>query len=248
MGEAKRRRDMGLGPTGEYPEGMVRPDDKGALRFAISDPDSHGNIHIDFGAPVTWFALPRETAIDFAQMLLRKAGAKKVEINAVSKPILAIDFDGVIHGYDSGWKGAGVVPDKPVPGAGLYLLRAVQHFRVAIFSSRSRSLRGRLAMKRYIRELLWDACRADRAEAERAWAVTQGKPADYIPWTAYDVRDQADHISRAIEWPWFKPSALMTIDDRALTFNGDWSSPEYQPAAIRAFKPWNMRRPTGAAP
>lgn len=157
------------------------------------------------------------------------------------KPILCIDFDGVIHGYQSGWKGAAIIPDPPVPGAGVYLLRALQHFRVAIFSSRSRSLRGRLAMKRYIRQLLWDACLSDTEEADRAWAVTQGKPADWRPWTAYDVRDQADHIGKAIIWPWFKPAALMTIDDRALTFNGDWLSVEYSPDAIRAFKPWNKR-------
>jgi len=81
MGEAKRRRDMGLGPTNEFPHGMARPDDKGALRFAISDADSQGNIHIDFGTPIEWLAFPREQAVELARMLLRKAGAKKVEIS-----------------------------------------------------------------------------------------------------------------------------------------------------------------------
>lgn len=157
------------------------------------------------------------------------------------RPILCLDFDGVIHGYDSGWKGAHVIPDPAVSGAGLYLLKAVQHFRVAIYSSRSRSLRGRWAMRRYIRQLLWDAALAHTDELERAWKATQGTPADWMPWTLYDARDAADHIAKAIEWPWFKPGAAMTIDDRALTFNGDWSSPEYQPAAIRSFKPWNKR-------
>jgi hypothetical protein len=157
------------------------------------------------------------------------------------RPILCLDFDGVIHSYSSGWKGAHIIPDAPVDGVGLFLLKSVQHFRIAIYSSRSRSLRGRRAMRRYIRTLLWDACLANTAESERAWAATQGKPADWIPWTAYDVRDVADHIGRAIEWPWFKPPALMTIDDRALTFNGDWSHPDFQSAAIKAFKPWNKR-------
>lgn len=78
MGEAKRRRLAG--PTGEFPDGMIRPDDKGALQIAISDADSHGNIHIDFGVPVEWIALPKAQVIDLARMLLRKAGVKKVEI------------------------------------------------------------------------------------------------------------------------------------------------------------------------
>jgi hypothetical protein len=157
------------------------------------------------------------------------------------KPILCLDFDGVIHSYTSGWKGAAVIPDPPVPGVGVYLLRAVHHFRVAIFSSRSRSWRGRAAMKRYVRQLLWDACLAETGEGEAAWSAIGGSPPDWIPWTAYDVRDQADQIAKGILWPWFKPSALMTIDDRALTFNGDWSHPDYQPEAIRSFKPWNKK-------
>ena len=80
MGEASRRRALGLGPTGEFPDGVARPGDRGALRFAISDPDSNGNIHIDFGCEVTWLALPRENVVDLCRVLLRKAGARKVEI------------------------------------------------------------------------------------------------------------------------------------------------------------------------
>lgn len=164
------------------------------------------------------------------------------------KPTLTLDFDGVIHGYDSGWKGAHVIPDAAVPGAGVYLLKAVQHFDLAIFSSRSRSLRGRRAMKLYVRALLWDTCmEVGVAElANAAWAAANGKPPEWIPWTAYDVRDQADQIFRAIKWPWFKPAALMTIDDRALTFNGNWDDPAYSPEAIKKFRPWN-KRPRAAA-
>lgn len=150
---------------------------------------------------------------------------------------LVLDFDGVLHSYASGWKGAHVIPDGPVEGAGLFLLQAVQKFRVSIFSSRSRSLRGRWAMKRWLRRLLWDACLRDTEEAERAWVATSGMPPEWKPWTLYDVRDQADWIMSSIKWPLFKPAAFLTIDDRSLTFTGSWPSMD----ELLRFQPWNKK-------
>ena len=40
-----------------------------------------------------------------------------------------------------------------------------------------------------------------------------------------------------IEWPTEKPPALVTIDDRAITFTGEWPSIE----TLLKFKPWNKR-------
>lgn len=62
------------------------------------------------------------------------------------KPILCIDFDGVLHSYMSGWKGFGRCDDPPMPGALEFLHEATRFFRVAVYSSRSKSLRGRAAM------------------------------------------------------------------------------------------------------
>lgn len=53
------------------------------------------------------------------------------------KPILYLNFDGVIDSYTSGWKGADVIPDQPVPGAIAFIIDAVGVFEVHIFSSRS---------------------------------------------------------------------------------------------------------------
>ena len=142
------------------------------------------------------------------------------------KPILCLDFDGVIHSYTSGWKGAHIIPDPPVPGAIDALLGYLDAgFEVAIFSARSKSLRGRWAMKAWLAR-----------EIGKHWAL--GGPS-----RIYDAEVEcwgdAAGIYRRFKWPWFKPSALLTIDDRAVTFNGRWE--DYSPAKVRAFQPWNKR-------
>lgn len=135
------------------------------------------------------------------------------------KPILCVDFDGVLHSYSSGWKGAGVANDPPVDGAADFLFRATKHFTVAIYSSRSKSLAGRACMQRYIKQHL-----------------------DTSLTFCGEDHGNGDFISEVIKWPWFKPSAFLTIDDRALTFLGEW--PDMQ--ALRDFKPWNKRGPLTA--
>lgn len=140
------------------------------------------------------------------------------------KPILSIDFDGVIHSYKSGWKGAHVIPDDPVPGALDALLAYLDAgFVVAIFSSRSKSIRGRWAMKRWMRKHLaksWESgSRAPSFAEAECWG------------------DAAAVVNR-FSWPWFKPSAVLTIDDRAVCFNGTFPPV----SAIKIFQPWNKRK------
>lgn len=138
------------------------------------------------------------------------------------KPILCLDFDGVIHLYTSGWKGANIIPDGPVPGAMAFILAAVRHFRVAIFSSRSNQEGGINAMK--FRVALWLKAHlldsdvgdfAGKTNLQTLWELTLD----------------------AIEWPTEKPPAMITIDDRAITFTGVW--PEIE--ALLNFKPWNKK-------
>ena len=71
------------------------------------------------------------------------------------KPTIAVDFDGVIHSYTSGWKGAHVIPDPPVPGALEWLADCVCDHRVVIVSNRARTWRGRRAIRRWLRK--WSA-------------------------------------------------------------------------------------------
>ena len=62
------------------------------------------------------------------------------------KPILCLDFDGVIHSYSSGWKGAEVIQDEPVTGAFEAIEKYLEHFSVHIYSSRSNTLKSIDAM------------------------------------------------------------------------------------------------------
>jgi hypothetical protein len=78
-------------------------------------------------------------------------------------PILCIDFDGVLHSYTSGWKGPRCIPDPPVDGAIDWLRSLLTDaecrcamaprfldFDVCIYSSRSRYIGGRWAMKKWL--------------------------------------------------------------------------------------------------
>ena len=55
------------------------------------------------------------------------------------KPIILVDFDGVIHSYISGWQGADVIPDPPVEGAIEWLNDMIESnvFGISIFSTRN---------------------------------------------------------------------------------------------------------------
>ncbi len=132
----------------------------------------------------------------------------------MAKPILCLDFDGVIHSYTSGWKGADVIPDPPVEGAIAFMLGALNHFDVVIFSSRSNQNRGIHAMQTWLRD-----------HAGQCWYETPAGPG------LEDIRFVNE-----------KPPAMVTIDDRALTFDGTWPAIE----TLKAFQPWNKRQTAAA--
>lgn len=64
----------------------------------------------------------------------------------MNKKILLIDFDGVCHSYTSGWQGANVIPDPPVPGLLDAFKSYLKCFDVQIYSARTRQEGGREAM------------------------------------------------------------------------------------------------------
>ena len=134
------------------------------------------------------------------------------------KPILCLDFDGVLHSYLSGWQGPDVIPDPPVTGMVEFLIEAVKEFDVQILSSRSRQPGGLLAMKNWLRNAInyhFDC-------------VFAGNPKDF---------ERAMNLFDLIGWPTEKPAAFVTIDDRAITFEGQWPDIE----TLLNFKPWYKR-------
>lgn len=71
------------------------------------------------------------------------------------RPILLVDFDGVIHSYESGWQGGDVINDPPVEGAFDFLQRAMKHFDVQVYSARTGLPGGLWAMKRWFGRHKW---------------------------------------------------------------------------------------------
>lgn len=129
----------------------------------------------------------------------------------MGKPILCVDFDGVVHSYVSGWQGVDVVADGPVPGAMAFLKEATKHFVVHVYSSRSKDARGRKAME----------------EAIEWWLVEE--------FGAIEAKEIVESLVFSHE----KPAAFLTIDDRAICFDGT-----FPPMTdLIGFKPWNVRSP-----
>jgi hypothetical protein len=68
--------DEKLGATGEFPDGKLNDDDEGELRLMISKEGD--NVRIDFGKPISWLALPKEDALTFANLLIKRAEELKL--------------------------------------------------------------------------------------------------------------------------------------------------------------------------
>lgn len=122
---------------------------------------------------------------------------------------ICVDFDGVLHAYVSGWKGAAIIPDEPVEGA-LDALRgylsATPPLTIAVYSSRS--------------------TQADGIQSMRSW-IDHHDAATRRP-------DQAPIVDSLL-FPHHQPVAHVYLNDRAMGFRGEFPSVD----AIRAFRVWN---------
>ncbi len=139
-----------------------------------------------------------------------------VEPSILHRPILCIDFDGVLHDYHRGWQ-HGEIYGQITDGFFEWSIKAMSAFQLVIYSSRSKSQEGITAM--------------------RAWLLQQAAE------SAPEIRGLNTEIVHSLVFASEKPSAFLTIDDRAIQFSGSWRDPALDPQKLRAFKPWNVTKP-----
>jgi len=143
----------------------------------------------------------------------------------VKKYTVCCDFDGVIHSYVSGWKGATVIPDPPNPGALEWIIQVLEHpkLMLTISSSRLREPGSHSAMMLWLIEHF-------KALFSGTDPTTAGqRAADVVAKIGFDDR---------------KPPAVLYIDDRGFHFTGTFPSPEW----ILGFQPWTKQGPRPTLP
>lgn len=120
-------------------------------------------------------------------------------------PIICVDFDGVIHSYASGWKGADVIPDPPVDGAIEWL---IAHLPVPDALGMAPEYAGPIPV-------IYSARSAQRGgiAAMKQWLIKWGVDEWYF-------RDDI------LKFPKEKPAAFLTIDDRCICFDGRFPTSE----------------------
>ena len=132
----------------------------------------------------------------------------------MNKPILCLDFDGVCHSYTSGWQGADNIPDKPVDGLFEFLEGAREVFDIQIFSSRSGHHGGVGAMANWFGKYYTEYLFSIKPELRETYS-------EFL-------------CPEWLTFPYQKPAAFVSIDDRTITFTGIWPDIE----TLRNFKPW----------
>lgn len=110
----------------------------------------------------------------------------------MNKPILCLDFDGVIHRYDTPWSVDTTISDDVTEGFFEWAEKAAQLFTLVIYSSRSKNVKAIESMQFWL------------VEQRKKWRDKGGK----------HCIDEPLDFNFATE----KPAAFMTIDDRAITF------------------------------
>lgn len=62
---------LGLGPTGQYPQGKLTETDQGEIQIAIAVVG--GKVVINFGSPVAWIGFDPDQAKEIGRLLTEKA-------------------------------------------------------------------------------------------------------------------------------------------------------------------------------
>jgi hypothetical protein len=133
------------------------------------------------------------------------------------RPLICLDFDGVIHDYLEGWKGH-VIYGNVTPGFWRWAERAKDHFRLVIYSSRSQTSAGVKAMQDWL-------C--------QQWVKHESAQPD--------GRQRPVHeMATWFEFSDTKPPAFLTIDDRCVRFGGRWDDPNLEPYKLKEYRTWSQ--------
>lgn len=128
------------------------------------------------------------------------------KITVKRKATIAIDFDGVIHSFESGWQGHRKISDPPVDGAieWLKMLIHCENVMPSIYSARSWKLLGNWRMRRWLKKYgmtkwevkqlkFWlrkpiaDFVLDDRCRRFRGRFLTVREIVDFEPWHGHGV-------------------------------------------------------------
>ena len=136
---------------------------------------------------------------------------------------IAIDFDGVLHSYVSGWKGVSVIADHPVPGAIGWLIGIAMYspYDIIIHSCRCREQEGIEAIENWI----YDQVKTQLNHSSQ-YAYEEGYQ---------EMEDDLVSVCASIVCSAEKSTkAFIFIDDRGWKFNGTFPSL----TELDHFKPW----------
>ena len=141
-----------------------------------------------------------------------------------NKPIICVDFDGVIHSYDKGWQD-GRIYGEVIEGFFDWAEKAKNDFKLVVYSSRSKDKELSEAMENWVYEKYTE------------WLKTEHTKKGLEKSNSETAAERLFH--NTFEFSAEKPAAFVTIDDRAITFKGNWYSELLSPEALKTFKPWN---------
>ena len=155
----------------------------------------------------------------------------------MGKPIICVDFDGVIHSYEKGWQN-GQIYGTLVPGFFEWAEQVKDHFNITIYSSRSsnQDTNHQMISWLWFRYLEWTGNEKfipDNSET--------ASNSDEITANMEAINSNIDIFDQTFSFSAKKPPAYLTIDDRAVCFKGDWSAPDLTLQALQDFQSWTQK-------
>ena len=152
----------------------------------------------------------------------------------MGKPVICVDFDGVIHSYEKGWQN-GQIYGTVVQGFFEWAAMVKDHFNIVIYSSRSSNPDKERQMITWLwfRYLDWTG--------NDKYIPVSDSMGRYVEEIKANISDVIDIFDQTFTFTNKKPPAYLTIDDRAVCFKGDWNAPDITLQALMDFQSWTEK-------